>query len=648
MRKHPLRVLIATMVVAYGLLSVTILMGKSPTLGLDLQGGISVNLQPVKNGKIDNGVASDQLDQAIGIIRKRVDALGVSEPEVSRQGNNILIQLPGAKNQQEVLQVLGKTAELRFRPVLNEVGKIPTGAARTKAKAQVADLRKQLNLPAGVTAAQVVADEQAKQTAANPAAAPATTVPPTTAPAPTTARAPVTTAAPGTTIDPTAGSGSGTGGGRSPKAADQAGSTTTTTPPSAGAATTAPAAASPATTAPTTAPATAPTTTVPPTPLNQYGVNVYDKNFAQLYQLESQLQAKTTPSADDKAGVEVTLADKDGNLYQLGPTLLTGRAVQTAQASLGQDGKWTVNPVFRAGADGIDKFNAVASKCFSGATECPAAAGGKGRLAIVLDSQVLSAPSINNASFTRDQVQISGSFTENEAKNLAVALRFGSLPIELQPQQAETVSATLGKDALQAGIVAGLIGLVLVGAYLIFYYRELGLATVGSLSVSASMLWVIMCWLNATVTLAGVVGIVVSIGISLDSSIVFFETIKEDVRNGAGLRPSIDKSFSSAYATIVKADMSSLIGAGVLYWLSVGPVRGFAFYLGVATLLDLVSAYFFLRPAVVVLSRSKQGEHPHRFGIPVDDLRDRAAGQSLGTRTPVGVTTAAVTAADGA
>jgi preprotein translocase subunit SecD len=590
MRKHPLRVMIATMVVAYGLLAVTILMGKTPTLGLDLQGGISVNLQPVKDGKVTKDVPSEQLDQAISIIRKRVDALGVSEPEVSRQGNNILIQLPGAKNQQEVLKVLGKTAELRFRPVLQEVGKTPTGAARTKAEKEAAALRSELKLPQGVTASQVVADEQAKQAAANPkSATPTTTVAPTT----TAPKAPATTAAPATTIDPTAGA----GGSRSVRDRAQAGGSTTTAPPS-----------------------TAPTTTVPPTPLNQYGVNVNDKNFSQLYQLETQLQSQTTPSGSDKAEAEVTLADKDGNVYKLGPTLLTGTAVQTAQANLGQDGKWTVNPVFKAGANGIDKFNEIAAKCYAGDPVCPASAGGKGRLAIVLDSLVLSAPSINNANFNRDQIQISGSFTEDEAKNLAVALRFGSLPIELQPQQAETVSATLGKDALQAGLIAGGIGLFLVCAYLLLYYRELGLVTVGSLSISASLLWVIMCWINATVTLAGVVGIVVSIGISLDSSIVFFETIKEDVRNGAGLRASVDRSFSSAYATIVKADMSSLIGAGVLYWLSVGPVRGFAFYLGVATLLDLVSAYFFLRPGVMVLSRSSQGEHPRRFGIPVDDL----------------------------
>jgi preprotein translocase subunit SecD len=154
------------------------------------------------------------------------------------------------------------------------------------------------------------------------------------------------------------------------------------------------------------------------------------------------------------------------------------------------------------------------------------------------------------------------------------------------------------------------------------YYRLLGLATIGSLTISASLLWVFMANIGATVTLAGVVGLVVSIGISLDSSVVFFESIKEDVRNGAALRSSVDKSFSTAYSTIVKADMSSLIGALVLYWLSVGPVRGFALYLGIATILDLVSAYFYLRPAVVLMARSKQGEHPKRLGIPVDDLPD--------------------------
>ena len=596
MRQHPLRQLILTMVVAYGLLIATVLSGRSPQLGLDLQGGISVNLQPVRNGKVVDDVKPEQLDEAIAIIRKRVDALGVAEPEVSRQGNTITVQLPGAKDQQQVLDVVGKTAELRFRPVLQTVGQVPTGAKRTKAKQQLEKLRKELNLPDGVFAVQVAQDEQAKQP---------TTAPPPPTPAEisstpsTTAAAPATTAAPGTTADPTAGNGG-------KKSFTQKDGTTTTT-----------------------APATT-TTTVKPVPLNQYGVDVYNPKFAELYQLEQQLSTQTTKSADDKADAEVTLVGRDGTVFKLGPTQLTGTAVETAQAGLDQSGQWTVNPVFRKGAKGIDLFNKVAAQCYNGAPTCPAVAPNKGQLAIVLDSQVLSAPSINEPTFERDRIQISGDFTEAEAKSLAVALRFGSLPIELQPQQAETVSATLGKGALKAGIIAGLIGLLLVAAYLVVYYRILGLATVGALTISASFLWVIMSNLSATVTLAGVVGIVVSIGISLDSSVVFFESIKEDVRNGASLRSSVEKSFSAAYSTIIKADMSSLIGAVVLYWLSIGPVRGFAFYLGVATLLDLVAAYFFLRPAVVLLARSKQGQHPGRFGIPTDDLTAAASDAAHG------------------
>lgn len=597
MTKHPLRTLIATSIVAYGLLAITIFMGKAPTLGLDLQGGISVNLQPVKDGKVDDSVSAEQLDQAIGIIRKRVDALGVAEPEVSRQGNTILVQLPGATDQQQVLDTVGKTAELRFRPVLEDVGQVPTGSGRKKAEKEVVQLRKDLAIPEGVTARQVAEDEQARITAANPT----TTVPPTpsTTVAPTTTAAPskpATTAKPATTLDPT-----DSGGGNRSRHAPEQKTTTTTAPPTT-----------------TTAPPT--TTTTTPKPLNQWGVNVYDSKYQQLAQLETQLAAKTTPPEDDKADAEVTLANSDGLVQRLGPTVLTGRAVETATAAIGQDGRWTVNPVLRGGAKGIDKFNEIAAKCYAGDPICPAVGGAqRGRLAIVLDGEILSAPSIDTPSFERDKIQISGSFKEDDAKALAVALRFGSLPIELQAQQAETVSATLGEDALQAGIIAGAIGLFLVCGYLVFYYRLLGLATVGSLTISASVLWVIMCWINATVTLAGVVGIVVSIGISLDSSIVFFETIKEDVHNGAGLRPSVDKAFGAAYSTILKADMSSLIGAGVLYWLSVGPVRGFAFYLGVATILDLISAFFFLRPAALVLARSRQGEHPKRFGIPSPD-----------------------------
>ena len=597
MRKHPLRVMIATMVVGYGLLAATVLAGWSPTLGLDLRGGVSVNLQAVKDGEVTSDVTDEQLDQAIAIIRRRVDALGVAEPEVTRQGNTILVQLPGAENQREVLDLVGKTAELRFRPVLQELGRTIPKKERAEVDKKVEELRRELGIPEGVTAAQVAEEEQAQQAAAQPPPPAPEETPATTAPPPTTA-------APGTTIDPTAGN----GGSRS--ATRRAQDATTTTAP-------------------------AGTTTAPPAPLNQWGVNTADPKFAELFQLEAHLEARTTPRAEDKADQEVVLADADGVLYRLGPTLLTGRAVETAAANISQSGEWTVNPVFRKGAAGIDKFNEVAATCYSGAPECPASAGGRGRLAIVLDGEVLSAPSINEPTFNRDQIQISGSFDEDSAKSLAVALRFGSLPIELQAQQAETVSATLGQDALRAGMVAGGIGLVFVFLFLAIYYRLLlAVISVGTLTLAAAVLWVIMSSIGATLTLAGIVGIIVSIGVAVDSNIVFFETWKENVLNGSTPRSSVDRSFSAAWGTIVKADVASLIGAGVLYWLSIGPVRGFAFYLGAMTLLDLVMSYFFMYPAALVVGRSPRTT-PRRLGIPVDAAVEGAEAEAAAAMTSV-------------
>lgn len=542
MRKHPSRMMIATMVIVYGLLIITILLGRTPKLGLDLRGGVSVNLQPVKDGKVIRDVSNEDLNDSIEIIRQRVDALGVAEPEVTRQGNTITVQLPGAKDQAEVLEAVGKTAQLEFRPVLAITGQELRGEERKEAETKAAALRKELGLPDDVTAQKVLEAEQLKAMEQQS---------------------------------------------QQPPVAE--GETTTTT--------------------------------VPEGPLNEWGISLDDEKFGELYQIESQLNTELTPIEDQKPDGEVTLSSEDGLVYRLGPVALTGTAVDGATASVGQQG-WTVNPSFKGGENGIDLFNAIAAQCYSGSATCPPSSQGatQGNLGIVLDGEVLSAPTIQQPSFTKDQIQISGSFDQKSAESLAVSLRFGSLPVALAPQQSETVSATLGQGALEAGIYSGLIGLALVLGYMAIYYRLLGLITAVSLTISASLLWVILSNLSATVTLAGVVGLVASIGISLDSSIVFFENLKEEVRSGTTIRTSAERSFDSAFSTIIKADTSSLIGAVVLYWLSVGPVRGFAFMLGAATVLDLVAAYFFLRPAVVLLSRSKNAQHPGRFGIPVDDL----------------------------
>ncbi|HET9541961.1 MAG TPA: SecD/SecF family protein translocase subunit, partial [Acidimicrobiales bacterium] len=208
----------------------------------------------------------------------------------------------------------------------------------------------------------------------------------------------------------------------------------------------------------------------------------------------------------------------------------------------------------------------------------------------------------------RDQIQISGDFDESSAKDLALVLEYGALPVELVPQQTQTVSATLGEDSLRAGLVAGIIGLGLTVIFMVGYYRLLGVVAVVSLTLEFALVWVLISYLGESrglaLTLAGVTGLIVSIGISVDSNVVFYEHLKEDVRNGRTFRSTVDRSFGSSFTTIIKADLASLIGAFLLYFLSVGPVRGFALLLGISTVVDLIATWFFIRPAVLILARS--------------------------------------------
>ncbi len=624
-------------VLSLGSCLAVILADFTPNLGLDLQGGVSVVLQPVKAGKKQTKVSQEALEQTQRVIETRVNAIGVGEPDITIQGTTIVVQLPGIKDQKRVLDLVGKTAELRFRPVLAA----PTAAPPKDADEQIAALREELKIPEGVTVQQIVDEENAAATAADPTVTDptATTVP--TDPTATTAVDPAATTVAPTTAAPTttAASGEGSGGKSSMKGAAARRQSTTTTAAEAATTTAAPTATT------TTAPGTVTTTTVY-VPKNQWGIDVTDANFAKLYQLDQAVNndaEKATAPADDKADAEVVLLgqpDTDGTRvkYKLGPTLLTGRAIETASAGL-VNGKWVVNPVYKDGKDGIDLFNKAAALCNAGAPECPGIASGEGgaqvgQLAVVLDGEVISAPAINAASFSRDQIQISGSFTEQSSKDLALALRYGSLPLELEPQTVQTVSATLGSGALRSGIIAGLIGLGVVVLYVIAYYRLLGAITVGSLILTAALLWAVVGLLGhysgLALSLAGIVGIIVSIGVSLDSSVVYFENLKEDVMHGRSLRSAVDRSFDQAWGTIIKADVSSLIGAIILYVLSVGPVKGFAFYLALSTVIDLVLAYMFIRPATVLAARSKLGLRPALFGIPMPATTPAAAGGATG------------------
>jgi preprotein translocase subunit SecD len=461
MRRSTILSLVGVLLVTAVALGATIASGSSPELGLDLQGGASVVLQP--KTEVPSGV----LDQSIEIIRSRVDALGVAEPDISRQGDSIIVQLPGVKNRDRALQIVGQTAQLFFRPVL-----------------QV--------LPPEETAA------------------------PTTTP-------PTTTAETATTV---------------------AGSPTTTVAPS---------------------------------------------------------QTRTTPPEENDPTRQVALPERDseGNVtarYLLGPAEVKGQAISDSKAQVDPtSGSWTVT--FDLTGDGTRDWNAMAAKVGRG-----------NRIAIDLDGVVRSAPSLEQTEF-QGNGQITGNFTEREAKDLALVLRYGSLPVQLEPQTVQTVSASLGRDSLRAGIGAGAVGLGLVALYMVLYYRALGLVVWLGLAVSGALMYSIVTLLGQTsglaLSLSGATGIIVSVGVTVDSYVVYFERLKDEIRSGKTLRSSVDRGFARAYRTILAADAASFIGAVVLYVLSVGSVRGFAFFLGLSTLLDVFIAYFFTRPMVALLGRSR-------------------------------------------
>jgi preprotein translocase subunit SecD len=472
-----------TLVLIIGSFVATLLWGNKPVLGLDLQGGISVVLAPVGNVKNEASV-----DKAVDIIRSRVDALGVAEPEISRQGSNVIVDLPGVRDRNKALRLVGQTAELRFRPVL------------------------------AITA--------------NPASATTTTSKPKTT---------TTTAAAGATTSST-------------------GATTTTT-----------------------------TTPV----------------------------AKNSTPAEDTAGATVLLPgrSKDGKpsqiSYQLGPATITGKGVSGAKAEyLGGTQGWVVNLNLKD--DGATAFNKLAAESYQ--KQAP-----QNSVAIVLDGIVQSAPAFQTNNFSGGSVQISGGFSEEEAKDLATVLQYGALPVQLKPSTSQSVSPTLGTDQLRAGIAAGIIGLALVALYMLLFYRLLGLVVIIGLMLAGMAIYTLISYLGAaiglTLTLAGVTGLIVSVGVTVDSYVVYFEKLKDEVRTGRTVRSSVDRAFQKSFRTILAADFVSLIGAVVLYALAIGSVRGFAFFLGISVVLDLLISYFFMHPLVYFLVQRSELVAAKKVGI---------------------------------
>ena len=291
----------------------------------------------------------------------------------------------------------------------------------------------------------------------------------------------------------------------------------------------------------------------------------------------------------------------------LGPTLMTGKAVQSARVTTDDLGRPKVD--FQLTPDGAKKFAAITKRM----------APGKKQLAIVLDGKVVSAPTVQSE-IAGGRGEITGKFSFEEAKNLALVLNTGALPVKLEVAQQQTVGPTLGQDSLRAALAAGLAGFLVVAIYMLIMYRGLALITTVALMVFASIFGGILTLIGTTLTLPGIAGIILTIGLAADSSIVYFERFREEFRRGREARASARTGFGHAFRTMVDADATTLIIAATLIILSylyfgAGPVRGFAFTLSVGIFCDLFTIFFFTRPTLAKLSGLSLFEKPWFVGV---------------------------------
>ncbi len=299
--------------------------------------------------------------------------------------------------------------------------------------------------------------------------------------------------------------------------------------------------------------------------------------------------------------------DREGTTkFLLGPAVVEGTDLSNAYAGVPQNQfNWMVFLEFTG--DGGKKFG-DATTFLSKLPE------GQNSFAIVLDGEVMSYPSVKNP-ITDGKAQIEGTFSEAEARDLANVLKYGALPLAFEPSEVSNVSPQLGGDQLAAGILAGLIGLTIVVLYSFLYYRGLGIVVVLSLLVASALTYAAVVLLGKslgfTLTLAGIAGLIVAIGITADSFVVYFERLRDEIRDGRSLRTAVETGWARARHTIIAADSITLLAAVVLYLLAIGGVRGFAFALGLTTLIDLIVVFMFTKPLVTLLARTKFFGHGH-------------------------------------
>ena len=527
----------------------------TPQLGLDLQGGTQVTLLPSTAPGTDGTITDEQLDQAVGIIRQRVDGLGVAESEVTVQGSGenaaIIVSVPGSVPQDRLVELVGRTAQLAFREV----------EAITNPTAVDPD-------------AEPTQDPEPSATPTDPS------------PTPTDGSSP--SPSPDASDEPSPSA--------SPSAEDSA------------------------------SPSPSPAVEQPDLPV-QAAAN--DAEFQdRALRLDCTFPENRAGTPDDQA-LWLATCDREGFAkYILQPAFIKGTQVTNATAVLDpQTSKWSVTLDFDT--EGAKQLAEISTDLYDNPPP-------QNQFAIVLDGVVYSAPSFIEP-ITGGQASITGEFTIDEANDLANVLKFGSLPISLEVGEITSITPTVGDAYLKAGLLAGAIGLVLVALYLLLYYRALGLVAAASLVVAGIITYCLFVifgrTLGFTLTLAGIAGAIVAIGITADSFIVYFERLRDEVREGRTLRVAAETGWIRARRTLLAADFVSLLGAVVLYVLSIGSVRGFAFALGLTTVVDVLVAFTFTRPVVSILAGTKffqsghplSGVDPRRLGIPETPARSTTA-----------------------
>jgi preprotein translocase subunit SecD len=557
-------------------------------LGLDLTSGTTVALRAQAPKGVSSAKFASDMVTAKNIMANRVNGAGFTEAQVQQQGSDIInVAVPGAGTQ-KVVDLVGTTAQLLFRQVLL----------------------------------------QAPNTGATTA-----TTPTPSASAPSSPSASPTPSPSATSTAKTGALGRGAAGGAGAREMASRSHTLTAAHAKASASPSAPASASPSASAPATsssglstvAGASGDAALVSAPVKAQFNkLNCADKNWKQ--------QVGYTSQQYNNANIQTVSCGSLGGItykFVLDKAHVLGKDITSASATQQTSNVyWQTNLNFNSA--GGAAFGTLTQQMYSkyGSTGAPSSP--LDYLAVVLDGNVISFPAIDQGAIPGGSAQITGNFSQDQATNLANQLNYGALPLTFTKESVQSISPSLGSDQLHAGLIAGAIGLLLVVLYCLLYYRGLAVVAVSSLIVAAVLVFELVVLLGKyqgfALELSGVAGLIVAIGITADSFVVFFERLRDEVRDGRTLRTAVERGWKRARRTVLVSDTVSFLAAALLWYFSIGEVKGFAFTLGLTTIIDVVVVFLFTKPMITLLARTKFFGQGHRYSG-LDPAR-------LGARTP--------------